>query len=71
MSDGTGFSPHEVENAPAVLAWKELTVKSSKSPRPLLHKVAGRIAGGFSAVMGPSGSGRSSNQPGHTAHRGA
>lgn len=54
------FSPHEVENAPAVLAWKDLVVKSTKhKDKSLLNKVSGRIAGGFVAVMGPSGSGKS------------
>lgn len=56
----TTYSPHVVENAPAVLAWKDLTVRSHKfKDKPLLNKVSGRIAGGFVAVMGPSGSGKS------------
>ena len=57
VSDTMTFSPHEVANAPAVLAWRDLTVTSKG--KTLLNKVSGRIAGGFVAVMGPSGSGKS------------
>jgi ABC-type multidrug transport system fused ATPase/permease subunit len=53
------FSAASPENAPVVLVWKDLTVKTrTNPPTTLLHTISGAITGGFWAIMGSSGGGK-------------
>lgn len=53
------FSAAAPENAPVVLVWKDLTVKTrTNPPKTLLHGISGAITGGFWAIMGSSGGGK-------------
>lgn len=53
------FSAAAPENAPVVLVWKDLTVKTrTNPPKTLLHGISGAITGGFWAIMGASGGGK-------------
>ena len=57
---GLTFSPDAPENAPTVLAWKDLTVsvKQGANTKTLLDNISGTITGGFWAIMGASGGGK-------------
>ena len=53
------FSPEAPVNAPVVLVWKDLTVRTrTQPPKTLLHNINGSITGGFWAIMGSSGGGK-------------
>jgi len=54
------FSPLSPEAAPVVLVWKDLDVKVKKhgKEKVLLNKISGAITGGFWAIMGASGGGK-------------
>lgn len=55
----TTFSPNSPENAPVILTWKDLTVKTKTvPPKILLNNISGVITGGFWAIMGASGGGK-------------
>jgi ABC-type molybdenum transport system ATPase subunit/photorepair protein PhrA len=57
-----GFEPIIPSDAPAVLSWKELVVSTkvskSKVQKQLLNNLSGCITGGLWAIMGSSGSGK-------------
>lgn len=50
----------EVGNSaiPATLVWKDIYVIHTKSGKQLLKGISGEISGGFCAIMGPSGGGK-------------
>ena len=53
------FSPLIQENAPIILSWSNMTVTTKKEPRKtLLDNISGSITGGFWAIMGASGGGK-------------
>jgi len=54
------FSPLSPAGAPVVLAWKDLVVKVKKGGKEknLLNNISGSITGGFWAIMGASGGGK-------------
>ena len=54
------FSPNQPENAPTVRAWDNLTVstKVNGESKTLLNNISGTITGGFWAIMGASGGGK-------------
>jgi ATP-binding cassette subfamily G (WHITE) protein 2 len=53
------FSPWQPSDSPAVLTWKDLTVSTKTTPpKVLLNNVTGSITGGFWAIMGASGGGK-------------
>lgn len=58
--ESTRFSPDINEKAPAVLTWKNLTVSVTKNKitKNLLNGISGTINGGFWAIMGSSGGGK-------------
>jgi ATP-binding cassette subfamily G (WHITE) protein 2 len=52
----TSVSP---ENAPTILSWSNMSVTTRKEPRKiLLDNISGSITGGFWAIMGASGGGK-------------
>jgi ABC-type molybdenum transport system ATPase subunit/photorepair protein PhrA len=57
---GLTFSADAPDNAPTVLAWKDLTVsvQTGDSKKLLLNNISGTITGGFWAIMGASGGGK-------------
>jgi ABC-type lipoprotein export system ATPase subunit len=53
------FSAMAPTNAPVVLVWKDLSVLTkTKPPKVLLNNISGQITGGFWAIMGSSGGGK-------------
>lgn len=53
------FTPEAPANAPVVLVWKDLTVRTrTQPPKTLLHNISGSVTGGFWAIMGASGGGK-------------
>jgi len=53
------FSATAPANSPAVLVWRNLTVTTKTNPpKVLLHNLSGQITGGFWAIMGGSGGGK-------------
>ena len=53
------FSPYVPDNSPIVLSWSNMTVTTKKEPRKiLLDNISGSITGGFWAIMGASGGGK-------------
>mmetsp|Transcript_1941 Transcript_1941/g.2026 ORF Transcript_1941/g.2026 Transcript_1941/m.2026 type:complete len:693 (-) Transcript_1941:52-2130(-) len=54
------ISPHAPQNAPVVLSFQDLYVTTgpNRSGKILLHGVSGSITGGFWAIMGASGGGK-------------
>lgn len=53
------FSATAPSNAPVVLVWKDLSVLTrTKPPKVLLNNISGQITGGFWAIMGASGGGK-------------
>jgi ABC-type multidrug transport system ATPase subunit len=53
------FSPLVQENAPIILSWSNMTVTTRKEPKKtLLDNISGSITGGFWAIMGASGGGK-------------
>jgi ABC-type molybdenum transport system ATPase subunit/photorepair protein PhrA len=53
------FSPLIQENAPIILSWSNMTVTTRKEPKKtLLDNISGSITGGFWAIMGASGGGK-------------
>ena len=56
LRQGTADSLTAPDDGSVRLAWKSLTVKSTKG-KVLLKGVTGKIKNGFYAIMGPSGSG--------------
>jgi ATP-binding cassette subfamily G (WHITE) protein 2 len=54
------FSPIPVENAPTVLTFSNIivTLRTTTPPKILLNDLSGSIPGGFWAIMGSSGSGK-------------
>ena len=53
------FSPLVPENTPIILSWSNMTVSTKKEPRKvLLDNISGSITGGFWAIMGASGGGK-------------
>jgi len=53
------FSAMAPTNAPVVLVWKDLSVLTkTKPPKILLNNISGQITGGFWAIMGSSGGGK-------------
>ena len=53
------FSPKAPSNAPTILTWKDLSVTTkSNPPKVLLKNISGSITGGFWAIMGASGGGK-------------
>ena len=53
------FSPHIPENSPIILSWSNMSVTTKKEPRKiLLDNISGSITGGFWAIMGASGGGK-------------
>jgi ABC-type multidrug transport system fused ATPase/permease subunit len=55
------YSPWTPDNSPAILTWKNLNVSTKTTPpKTLLHNVSGTITGGFWAIMGASGGGKTS-----------
>ena len=57
--EGTIYSTEQPLNAPVVLVWKDLTVRTrTATPKVLLNNISGQITGGFWAIMGASGSGK-------------
>jgi ATP-binding cassette subfamily G (WHITE) protein 2 len=53
------FSPWQPDNAPAVLTWKDIVVSTKTNPtKVLLNHISGTITGGFWAILGPSGGGK-------------
>lgn len=53
------FSPLIQENAPIILSWSNMSVTTKKEPRKtLLDNISGSITGGFWAIMGASGGGK-------------
>lgn len=53
------FSAMAPANAPVVLVWKDLSVLTkTKPPKVLLNNISGQITGGFWAIMGSSGGGK-------------
>ena len=53
------FSPHIPENTPIILSWSNMTVSTRKEPKKiLLDNISGSITGGFWAIMGASGGGK-------------
>lgn len=66
LEEGDGGAGHienykaiSPKNAPAILCWKNLTVTvPSANNKVLLHGISGCITGGFWAIMGSSGGGK-------------
>ncbi len=53
------FSPWKPDTITTVLSWKDVTVTTkTKPPKVLLENVSGEILGGFYAIMGSSGGGK-------------
>ena len=53
------FSPLVPENTPIILSWSNMTVSTKKEPKKiLLDNISGSITGGFWAIMGASGGGK-------------
>lgn len=53
------FSPLVPENTPIILSWSNMTVSTKKDPKKiLLDNISGSITGGFWAIMGASGGGK-------------
>jgi ABC-type multidrug transport system ATPase subunit len=54
------YKPVAPANAPVRLSWKNLTIRSKKNPdmRPIINDISGTICGGLWAIMGSSGSGK-------------
>eukprot|EP00595_Chromulina_sp_UTEXLB2642_P001051 CAMPEP_0196767956 /NCGR_PEP_ID=MMETSP1095-20130614/42164_1 /TAXON_ID=96789 ORGANISM="Chromulina nebulosa, Strain UTEXLB2642" /NCGR_SAMPLE_ID=MMETSP1095 /ASSEMBLY_ACC=CAM_ASM_000446 /LENGTH=251 /DNA_ID=CAMNT_0042136855 /DNA_START=336 /DNA_END=1091 /DNA_ORIENTATION=- len=53
------FSAYVPDNAPTVLTFENITVRTKAEPVvTLLHSISGQISGGFYAIMGASGSGK-------------
>lgn len=53
------FSPWKPDTITTVLSWKDVTVRTkTKPPKVLLENVSGEILGGFYAIMGSSGGGK-------------
>lgn len=53
------FSAMAPANAPVVLVWKDLSVLTkTKPPKVLINNISGQITGGFWAIMGSSGGGK-------------
>ena len=53
------FTAMAPTNAPVVLVWKDLSVLTkTKPPKVLLNNISGQITGGFWAIMGSSGGGK-------------
>ena len=54
---GLTFSADSPENAPSILAWKDMTVSvgQGEGRKLLLNNISGTITGGLWAIMGPSG----------------
>lgn len=53
------FSALVQENAPIILSWTNMTVTTKKEPKKvLLDNISGSITGGFWAIMGASGGGK-------------
>lgn len=55
------FSPHAPDHAPAVLTFKDIMVTTGggdKNAKILLNNISGTITGGFWAIMGSSGGGK-------------
>ena len=62
IMSNVGFEPIVPSNAPVILSWGGLTVKTKSQDlskeKYLLDNITGQITGGFWAVMGSSGSGK-------------
>jgi hypothetical protein len=58
-SNSIRYATEEPVNAPVVLVWKDLSVrtKTGATQKVLLNRISGQITGGFWAIMGASGSG--------------
>ena len=55
----TTFSAISPDNAPVILTWKDLSVSTKTDPpKVLLNNISGSITGGFWAIMGASGGGK-------------
>jgi ATP-binding cassette subfamily G (WHITE) protein 2 len=53
------FSASSPDNAPTILTWSEVTVETKTDPKKLLiDNISGTISGGFWAIMGASGGGK-------------
>lgn len=53
------FSAVVQENSPIILSWANMTVSTKKEPKKiLLDNISGSITGGFWAIMGASGGGK-------------
>jgi len=53
------FSPWKPDTITTVLSWKDVTVRTKTKPaKVLLENVSGEILGGFYAIMGSSGGGK-------------
>lgn len=53
------FSAHAPENSPIILSWTNMSVITKKEPKKiLLDNISGSITGGFWAIMGASGGGK-------------
>ena len=53
------FSPKVPENSPIILSWSNMTVSTKKEPKKvLLDNISGSVTGGFWAIMGASGGGK-------------
>lgn len=59
----SGYEAIIPENTPVVLTWKDLSVRTRSAnenlQKPLIDHLSGSITGGFWAIMGSSGSGKS------------
>ncbi len=53
------FSASSPENAPTILSWSDVTVETKTDPKKvLIDNISGTISGGFWAIMGSSGGGK-------------
>ena len=56
---GLTFSASSPDNAPTILTWSDLTVETRHDPpKILINNISGTISGGFWAIMGASGGGK-------------
>jgi ATP-binding cassette subfamily G (WHITE) protein 2 len=59
LSRNISFSASSPDNAPTILSWSEVTVETKTEPKKvLLDNISGTISGGFWAIMGASGGGK-------------
>jgi ATP-binding cassette, subfamily G (WHITE), member 2 len=62
MRSNVGYEPITPPNSPVIITWENLTVttipKRGQEPKKLLNNLSGTISGGLWAIMGGSGSGK-------------